>query len=1139
MQPPPGAGGAELATLQTEVAATLRRRISTPGDAVEVFHSLRRIRLFLRDVQDAADKCDLGVDAIVQALLTQVAPAAALDNQGGAGAVPMHQAKVLDRSCRPVQLDKDRAKDPKWILKQLNENLPELLAALQLTRELLRIKIEDAADVGTARAFADRAEQLHRALRAAPGGVGAGWMRLAAGASAAPAPPEAGEPGGGEGADGLRPEDLEELGDTRTPFQERRGALARLLHTARTAGAGGDEAGAARAALRQAAGGGALGRALCAQLADRRSQIARAACQCAAGVAFALPPAEWAAEAGRIVGALLLRAHGAVTTVSAFARTALLFLAAARLLSHSAVGALCDCVAQQRRLPPQRAVAAQVLSMLLLHGGADPACARRALSAAVQCAECRSSEARQAARVLWCAARDAAGGGPDQEEGDAEAPELRGARGDHAAWLATLPAEFESFRELLPWCSWLSDTGERPHHPPQPPATPPGGPPPEPTPPPPAPATPRSRSEADGAAGLQGSAAAQQSLPAPHAAAEGGAETAPAGAEGGPHPGAAEPPGGPGDGDPARQRCLEWLAAQEEQEGGFDPVLSPPLLHQPAPQPPPQPPLQPPPHAAPQPPPQPAPPRAADAAGAAAALVALAAAALRRPPRPAAPRRPSAAAAAARAHRQRQQQQGRDAGAPAAGGAHLQQWQCELAATLRRPIGGEAALHEVAGALRRSRQLLRNCAACSAALGVAPGAVVQALLQETAACTGDFGKMGGTSSVPMHQAKVLDRAERLREAGLSQEAVAGQLRAQGAELSEEVRTLESMRELLRIKVEDDADVRMARAFAEQSVKLLDQLELAPGGLWGAWQRLERGEAPSDPPPPAGPPPPSTPEPPPRPAPAASPPGSAPARAAAAEGPPPAAPPRPGAPARPSPAAQGAAGCGPAGAEADRLRLLRRRRRHSDPAPPPPGHGAAEAGGGPDEGRGAEAAEEATQKGGGAPPSEHDSPAAPLPPLQRVPLAAARLAAAAAAAAQVAPGLQRRSSAPAVTAEAPRPAAPGPARTVPITRSASANQLRPFATQQARLPPRKLPPAPARPLKKDPEEEPPAWETALRSGIQRSQRPAPLKAGSGARRVPLPPAGEALPWLRTQRKQQQQPRHADANAAPAPASVAAP
>eukprot|EP01064_Diplonema_japonicum_P029639 TRINITY_DN4853_c3_g1_i1.p1 TRINITY_DN4853_c3_g1~~TRINITY_DN4853_c3_g1_i1.p1 ORF type:complete len:459 (+),score=98.89 TRINITY_DN4853_c3_g1_i1:63-1379(+) len=155
----------KLMQAQCEIEASLRTKVEDAADVEAVAGAVGNIHLFMQDVHNAARELDIGVEDIVQALLTKVGTATDFDKQAGNGMVPMHQNKVLDRSNRVLRMDCDIVKDSKWVLKQVKENLPQLLSSLETLRALVRIKVEDACDIEMARKWAELAVQFFSVLK--------------------------------------------------------------------------------------------------------------------------------------------------------------------------------------------------------------------------------------------------------------------------------------------------------------------------------------------------------------------------------------------------------------------------------------------------------------------------------------------------------------------------------------------------------------------------------------------------------------------------------------------------------------------------------------------------------------------------------------------------------------------------------------------------------------------------------------------------------------------------------------------------------------------------------------------------------------------------------------------------------------
>ncbi|KAJ9436942.1 hypothetical protein DIPPA_09494 [Diplonema papillatum] len=156
---------------QCEVEASLRVPVVDDASAERVCEAIEHIEYFMRDVYDAEKELGVGVDVIVQALLTRVAEVEgthnqAFEDQAGSTTVPMHQRKIIDRSARILTLDANRVKDAKWVLKQVNENLPQLVRALQMLREFVKIKVEDASDIAMARLWSKTAHSVAQRVKA-------------------------------------------------------------------------------------------------------------------------------------------------------------------------------------------------------------------------------------------------------------------------------------------------------------------------------------------------------------------------------------------------------------------------------------------------------------------------------------------------------------------------------------------------------------------------------------------------------------------------------------------------------------------------------------------------------------------------------------------------------------------------------------------------------------------------------------------------------------------------------------------------------------------------------------------------------------------------------------------------------------
>ena len=152
-------------------------------------------------------------------------------------------------------------------------------------------------------------------------------------------------------------------------------------------------------------------------------------------------------------------------------------------------------------------------------------------------------------------------------------------------------------------------------------------------------------------------------------------------------------------------------------------------------------------------------------------------------------------------------------GGSGAGGSALETWlmqkALEVTMVLRTKVSSPAELETMLGATARLVSWVGEMDALAAALGAERDAVFQCVLGQLNAHGQDFDSQAGSSHMPMHQAKVLDRSALL--GGLD-----AALRAQaGGRLGHLVSCADEMRRVLRIKVEDGNDLLMARgAIAE-------------------------------------------------------------------------------------------------------------------------------------------------------------------------------------------------------------------------------------------------------------------------------------------------------------------------------------
>jgi hypothetical protein len=138
-----------------EVVMVFRKPVTSADALADRIQQCRRLKDFMGEIQEISTTLKMELDVVFQSLLQGVAEATGMmisgkggfDSQAGqfkaygaADFVPMHQAKVLDRS--------DRLKDDETAIRQLaSERWPWLVESADLLRNLLRVKVEDGNDL--------------------------------------------------------------------------------------------------------------------------------------------------------------------------------------------------------------------------------------------------------------------------------------------------------------------------------------------------------------------------------------------------------------------------------------------------------------------------------------------------------------------------------------------------------------------------------------------------------------------------------------------------------------------------------------------------------------------------------------------------------------------------------------------------------------------------------------------------------------------------------------------------------------------------------------------------------------------------------------------------------------------------------
>ena len=155
-------GAAEDWLLQKalEVSMLLRTRVASADALAASIVAAARLRAFMRETHDLAAELRVERDAVFQSLLGQLADGKSFDSQGFDGAVPMHQAKVLDRSERLREFDASLKAHVG------GGRLPTLVGCADELRKVLRVKVEDGNDLLMADQTLDELNTFYQRLQA-------------------------------------------------------------------------------------------------------------------------------------------------------------------------------------------------------------------------------------------------------------------------------------------------------------------------------------------------------------------------------------------------------------------------------------------------------------------------------------------------------------------------------------------------------------------------------------------------------------------------------------------------------------------------------------------------------------------------------------------------------------------------------------------------------------------------------------------------------------------------------------------------------------------------------------------------------------------------------------------------------------
>jgi len=148
----------------------------------------------------------------------------------------------------------------------------------------------------------------------------------------------------------------------------------------------------------------------------------------------------------------------------------------------------------------------------------------------------------------------------------------------------------------------------------------------------------------------------------------------------------------------------------------------------------------------------------------------------------------------------------------------LEQRSLEVEYSFRRTIKSDGDLAEVQKAVAQLYDFMNELDRLSQRVQIHSGEILQVLLSHLANRTRSFDSMKGEEGIPMHQAKVLDRTDRL---GHVEEKLSGHLGEE--EVQGLVSSVNLLRQLLKVKVEDPNDLNMARQAVSDAHRFLEHL----------------------------------------------------------------------------------------------------------------------------------------------------------------------------------------------------------------------------------------------------------------------------------------------------------------------------
>lgn len=167
---------------QAEVCSLLRERITSEAGLPLMCNSFHRLQIFFDRMYLLGTKLGLTPELIYQCLLHIHHGARSFDQQHRDGNVPMHQAKILDRTAVLAEANVES----KLRSAVSDSDIEEMVLCSNIVRKILRMKVEDNNDLGMARKAVKAGDEYFLALEnASKGDVAILWQMYNADSAAA------------------------------------------------------------------------------------------------------------------------------------------------------------------------------------------------------------------------------------------------------------------------------------------------------------------------------------------------------------------------------------------------------------------------------------------------------------------------------------------------------------------------------------------------------------------------------------------------------------------------------------------------------------------------------------------------------------------------------------------------------------------------------------------------------------------------------------------------------------------------------------------------------------------------------------------------------------------------------------------